>query len=1074
MYKIGLDIGTTSVGWCVLNTDVNCEANRIIDMGVRIFDAAEHPKDGSSLAAPRRDARGARRRNRRHRHRMDRIKNLLQRENIISKNELTKLYNSNCLTDVYQIRYEALQRLLTKEEMARVLIHIAQRRGFKSNRKNEDKKSDAGKLLTATNENVQYMQEKGYLTVGELLYKDEKYSSVKRNKGGDYSNTFLRQQIIDEINIIFQKQKSFGNTYITDTFINKYLEIVQSQRDFDEGPGKESPYSGNQIEKMIGNCTFEKNEKRGAKACYTFEYFNLLQKVNNIRIVSNNDKRFLNDNERKIVISLCHKSENIDYKKIRKELSLSDEEYFANLSYGNQEIEKVEKTKFQYLPAYHEMRKAFDKLNKGYISNISNEKRDIIGTVLTLYKTDEKLSLALKDKDFTDEEKEIIIGMKNFSKVGNLSLKAMKKIIPYLEIGMTYDKACVEAGYDFKAHQKENTKKYLPKLSDDVYEITSPVVKRSINQTIRVVNEIIKKYGSPAMVNIELAREMSKSFADRKAIEKQQKENSENNQKIYDEIKNTFGIAIPSGQDIIKYRLWKEQQGICLYTNSPIKLELLFSSGYCEIDHIIPYSISFDDSYTNKVLVLTEANREKGNNIPMDYVKSKEDFIGIVNTVIKNRTKRQKLLKTHLTAEEQSEMKQRSLQDTQFITKFMANYIRDNLAFDETYTGKQKVISVNGAVTSYMRKRWGIPKIREDGDLHHSVDAVVVACISQGIIQKVTYYSKYRENYYKDRNIDFKNEKFPLPWPEFKTELEIRTSKNPQQLLNDILLPNYQDVDLSKINPIFVSRRERKKTTGQAHKETIKAEREVMTDKGLQKKNITKVSIQNLKLDKNGEIENYYNPTSDRILYELLQRKLKETNGDGKKAFPEGYIYKPTPKGGIAPKVSKVKVYETSNLKVNLKKCKGVADNGDMARIDLYKVENEGYYFVPVYVSDLVKNKLPNKACVQGKPYSEWKEMNDKDFLYSIYPNDLLLIKSKKEMKFSKVFKEAKIANEYFISEEFVYYTNADIANSTIKVITNDNSYFLRGLGIKTLKSIEKYNVDILGNKYKADIEIRK
>ncbi len=1071
MYRIGLDIGTTSVGWSVLNTDLNGEPNRIIDMGVRIFDAAEHPKDGSSLAAPRREARGARRRNRRHRHRMDRIKNLLQRENIISKDELINLYNSNGLTDVYKIRYEAIERLLTKEELARVLIHIAQRRGFKSNRKNEDKKSDAGKLLTATNENVQYMEEKGYLTVGEMLYKDEKYSNIKRNKGGDYSNTFLRQQIIDEINIIFEKQKSFGNKYITDDFIEKYLDIVQSQRDFDEGPGEQSPYSGNQIEKMVGNCTFEKNEKRGAKACYTFEYFNLLQKVNNIRIISDNNKRFLSDEERKTIIELCHKTEKVDYNKIRKELGLSDKEYFSSLSYGNQDIDKVEKTKFQYLAAYHEMRRAFDKLYKGYIEKISIEKRDVIGTVLTYYKTDEKIISSIENYDFSDDEKQVIINMKNFSKVGNLSLKAMRKITPYLEIGMTYDKACIEAGYDFKAHKNENTRKYLPKLPDDIYEITSPVVKRSINQTIRLVNALIRKYGSPAMINIELARDMSKSFAERKVIEKQQKENADNNQKVYNEIKNTFGIVKPSGQDIIKYRLWQEQQGICLYTNTPIKAELLFTPGYCEIDHIIPYSISFDDRYTNKALVIAQANREKGNRIPMDYVKSKDDFIGIVNAVIKNRAKRQKLLKVHLTDEEQSEMKQRSLQDTQFITRFMANYIRDNLAFDETYTGKQKVISVNGAVTSYMRKRWGITKIREDGDLHHSVDAVVVACVSQGTIQKVTKYSRYRENYYKDRDADFKDEKFPLPWPEFKTELEIRTSKKPQELLNDILLPNYQDMDLSKIKPIFVSRRERKKKAGQAHKETIRSKKDITLNNVTEEKVVTKTLIQDLKI-KDGEIENYYNPSSDKLLYNLLKEKLIKADGDGKKAFPEGYVYKPTPKGGISPKVNKVKTYETSSLNVSVNN--GVAGNGDMVRIDLYKVENEGYYFVPIYVSDLVKDKLPNKACVAHKNYEQWKIMDDKDFLYSVYPNDLLLIKSKKEMKFSKTFKDAKIQNEYLSSEEFVYYSNADIASAAIKVIINDNSYFLRGLGIKTLKSIEKYNVDILGNKYKADIEIRK
>lgn len=1076
MYRIGLDIGTTSVGWAVLNTNAEGEPNRIVDMGVRIFDAAENPKDGSPLAKPRREARGARRRNRRHKHRMDRIKSLLQNAGVITKQELAQLYDrkgqSSGLTDIYEIRYNALESRLSSEEFARLLVHLAQRRGFKSNRKNEDKKSDNGKLLTATNENVLYMQEKGYRTVGEMLYKDEKYKDVKRNKGGDYSNTFLRKQIEEEVNLIFEKQKDYGSSFITEDFCNKYREILFSQRDFESGPGEGSPYGGDQIEKMVGRCAFENDEKRAPKASYTFEYFNLLQKINAIRITDGKTRRELTADEKNRINVLCHKSKDINFTKIRKELGLRENEIFATLSYGSKDIADVEKTKFQYLPAYHEMRTAFDKLNKGHILNISNEQRDIVALALTYYKTDEKILAEISKGDFTKEETDIILQIKNFSKFGNLSVKAMKKIIPYLEKGLTYDKACTEAGYEFKGHTDGRKTKYLPKLPDDCYDITSPVVKRAVNQTINVVNGIVKKYGAPAIVNIELAREMSRNFADRKEIEKHQKENADNNQKVYEEIKTTFGIIKPSGQDIIKYRLWQEQQGICLYTNEPIKAELLFSPGYCEIDHIIPYSISFDDSYSNKALVMAYANREKGNRVPMQYVKSKDDFTGIVNTLIKNRTKRQKLLKPFISSEDEGEIKQRSLQDTQFITKFMANYIRDNLIFDDSYSGKQKVISVNGQVTSYMRKRWGISKYRDEGDKHHAIDAVVVACISQGTVKKVTDYSKRRENYFNEKDAGFNDKHFPLPWAEFRTELDIRTCKNPQALLVEVTLPNYQYVDISRIKPIFVSRMVRRKNTGQAHKETIRAYRDVTINGVTEKKTVTKTDLQNLKLDKNGEIANYYNPSSDRLLYELLRDKLVQADGDGKKAFPEGYVYKPAPKGGTPSKVKKVKLYDTSSLNVTVNN--GVAANGDMMRIDIYKVDGDGYYFVPVYVSDLIKDDLPNKASVAAKPYKEWKEMSDSDFLFSVYPNDLLLVEHKKDMKFSKVFKDSRLPAEYQTNKEFVYYNSADISTGAIKVITHDNSYFIRGLGIKTVKSIEKYHVDVLGNKYKAPKETRR
>ena len=663
MYRLGLDIGTTSVGAAILNIDHYGEPNRVIDMHVRTFEAAENPNDGSSLAAPRREARGARRRNRRHKHRLDRIKALIQSEGIYTKEKLDSLYHAkgNILMDIYQIRYESLERKLNNEELTRLLIHFAQRRGFKSNRKNEKKGSDEGKLLAATADNEKYLKEKGYRTVGEMLWKDERFAENKRNKGGDYSNTFLRSQLKEEIGIIFEKQKAFGSLYVTDAFSEKYLEILFSQRAFEEGPGEESPYAGNQIEKMVGKCTFEKEEKRASKATYTFELFNLWQKINSIGILQDGVKRRLTDDERNKLFALCHKTEKIDYKRIRKELEMGQDALFSNLTYGRKEVEEVEAAKFQHLPVYHEMRKAFDKISKNHVLQISNTQRDLIGTAITYYKTDDKIQQALLEGNFSKEEINAILGMKNFSKFGSLSIKAMQKVIPYLEKGLTYDKACEQAGYDFRAHSVAEKKKYLPKLPGDTYDITSPVVKRAINQTIKVVNEIIKRHGSPAAVNIELAREMSKSFKDRKRIEKEQNDNAAQNQRIYDEIKDTFHVAQPSGQDIVKYKLWQEQDCKCVYTGQPIKAENLFVPGYYEVDHIIPYSISFDDSYTNKVLVLTKANRDKGNRIPMQYVADKEEYEIRVNTLIKNRAKREKLLKPILTEEDMGEMKQRSL-----------------------------------------------------------------------------------------------------------------------------------------------------------------------------------------------------------------------------------------------------------------------------------------------------------------------------------------------------------------------------------------------------------------------------
>ena len=163
-YGIGLDCGISSVGYSVMELNSNDEPVRIVKLGSRIFDKAEHPKDGSSLALPRREARGARRRIRRHQHRIERIRYMIVSNGLLSQNELDNLFVGK-LSDVYELRTKALDEIVTNQEFARILINLAQRRGFKSNRKTDAKDKEAGKLLTAVSNNTQLMQDKGYRSI---------------------------------------------------------------------------------------------------------------------------------------------------------------------------------------------------------------------------------------------------------------------------------------------------------------------------------------------------------------------------------------------------------------------------------------------------------------------------------------------------------------------------------------------------------------------------------------------------------------------------------------------------------------------------------------------------------------------------------------------------------------------------------------------------------------------------------------------------------------------------------------------------------------------------------------------
>lgn len=979
-YTLGLDIGIASVGWAVLENNIDGEPIKIERLGVRIFDKAGQPKTGASLAEPRREARGQRRTIRRKRHRKDRIKQLIQQNDIMTRVEMAEMFEHlQFETSVYELRVQALERALTKQEFVRVLIHLAQRRGYKSNSKSEEAKDkENGKVKSAISENKKCMEENGYRTIGEMLLNDDRFWEcnpdgtkifVPHNHPDDYRTTVERSMVEDEIRLIFSRQHALGVPYATSEFEEAYLEIWGSQRNFDEGPGGKSPYGGNMIEKMLGHCTFEKDEPRAAKGSYSAEYFRLLQDVNHLRLVKNNGESCaLTAEQKQIYIDLVMKSAAASYAQLRKKLELSNDISFNMLRYGSDEIGKVERKKLGHMKFYHEMRKVLNTVQKDAISTVSWEQRDEIARILLCYKSDDKRKAQLEKLDIPREFIPALLALST-SKTAHLSVKALRKLIPHLEKGMTYAEACKEVYGEQKSSVTKKNKLSL----FDIEPINNPVVRRAVSQTIRVINAVVREYGAPEVVRVELAREMGKPYDVRTQMTKKQEANAKRNEELRKQIKKIKG-AEPTGQDIVKFKLFQDQNGVCLYSGQNLDITRLFEAGYVDVDHIIPYSISFDDSYTNKVLVRSPENRQKGNRIPADYFKSDparwQRFETLVNTQVHNWKKKRNLLTQALSEEQKNGFKQRNLVDTQYIARVMYNLINDHLQFAETgkYDKKRRTQAVNGAITAHVRKRLGIQKIREDGDLHHAVDAAVVACVSPGMIQKVTQYAKHREC--------------------------IRKTKE-----------GYLDTE-----------------TG-----------ELMTREA---------------------------PESDRLLYEALKKRLEEFDGNAKEAFAEPF-YKPKCDGTHGPLVKKVKIYEKKTITVPVGG--GNADNGSMIRVDVFYMEDDGYYYVPIYTADVVKGKLPNKAVVQGKTFEDWKEMDDKDFLFSMYPNELLYIEHRKGIKL-KTKKGSSRQEEIVRKTGLYYFKGLNIATNALSIITHDNGYEQPSLGGKTLFCLKKYTVDALGN----------
>lgn len=1094
-YGVGLDIGIASVGWAVVALDGADEPCGIVDLGSRIFEAAEVPKDGSSLAAPRRMKRGAGRRNRRHKHRIERIKYLIVQQGLLSQKQLEALYTPRQLEDVYALRARGLDMPLRPDEFARVLIHLAQRRGFKSNRKADASDQENGKLLQAVEENRVRMQEGGWRSVGEMFARDPFYGAHKRNKEGVYLSTVQRSMVEAEARLLFERQRAFGQTFADEKLEKEYIDILLSQRSFDEGPGGGSPYGGNQIEKMRGKCLFT-GEPRVPKAAWSFEKFRFWQTVNNLRVYTLSSSRNLTADEKQLIFEEASKRSALKYQQVRKLLHLGDDERFSGLNYDAkkkrgkksasgadtdalQEDAKAEDKVLIQFKAYYALRKALDAVEENRIEQLDENTLDGIAEALTCYKQEETTNGELEKLGLSQAEIDALSAVTAFSGFGHLSASACRRLLPHLQQGMSYDLACAAAGFDFQGHLKDRDF-VLHGNAEELQDITNPVVRRAVAQTIKVLNGIIRQMEhSPVFVKVELAREMAKNHDERQELIKSMEQNAARNEQAVKRLKEEFHLMQPTGLDIMKFKLYEEQQGRCAYTLESFQLSRLFEKGYAEVDHIIPYSISFDDSYSNKVLVTAKANRDKGNRLPLEYLtgEARERFMVYTQSAPYRGNKKRHLLKQSITQEDERRFKERNLQDTKYMSRFLYNFINDHLQFEDFATQRRKhVTAVSGGITSHLRKRWGLSKFREDGDGHHAQDAVVIACATDGMIHSISKFYSHQEGEYEQDAVGtfsvhtLTGEQFPSPWPGFRHDVQLRMQAlQPAERLADLrrrgLLPSYDDLPRQVIDsarPLFVSRMPKRSARGAAHMDTVK---------GLAKDGsgllVRRVPLQSLQL-KDGEIKDYYRPDDDPALYEVLKQRLIQADGDAKKAF-EAPVYKP---GSAAP-VRRVKLCEKSSLYVPVHGGKGAAGNGSMVRLDVYYVEGDGYYGVPVYIADTVKDALPNRACVAHKTYDEWKVMDDSHFQFSLYPNDLMCIEDKAAIQLALTNKDSELPKERnALKGELLYYKGFDISSGKILGCSHDNAYMF-GKGLKRLAKVEKHQVDVLGNVSKVNRERR-
>lgn len=1094
MYRLGLDVGIKSVGWCVMECDESGEPRRIIALNSRIFEAPEVTnKEQETLAHERRMARSKRRLNRRRAFRLERLRDFFATKGIelfdSDENGILVLRDELKNLDVLKLRVEGLSRALTSEEFCFVLYTIAKHRGFRSNKKLGATKDEDGKLKKAISDNVAKMNELKCETVGEYLHNEFALKGLPiHNKSGKYNLCFSRDLLEKEIRILFERQRSFGSEFANIEVEIEYLSIFNAQRNFDEGPGKGSSYKGTH---EVRKCEFYENEDVSAKGTYTNEWATVYQKVNGLSIILDGDRRRLTAEERNIVIGLAHKKAEVKYKDVRKALKLEDGCRFNTLNYrvkkSDDDVLKCENAKFISTCG-----------SKGVITVLPDDLKgdieliDEIAEICTKYSSQELIENAIETSPVIsgrlDADTIAKLSELDMTKYGHLSLRALRELLPYLKEGLVYSDAVEKIG--FSHTQKEYEKqKYLGKneiIREKVNGIMSPTVRRAISQTIKVIDAVVREYGSPYAVNIELARDMSRSKDEREKMDREMRFRAQENKKIAQSLED-LGVRA-TATNILKRKLYDEQDCKCAYSHKTLDANRLFEDGYCEIDHIIPYSRSFDDSFNNKVLVLKEENQNKKQNTPYEYFmrvgRNFDEFIDYCKVIYekKNAKKLELLLKKKINEEE---WKSRALNDTRYASRFLANIIDDFLMFDERTKKQKRVQTVKGAITAYLRRYWGIQKIREDGDKHHAVDAAVIACVTKGIEQKIEKYNQAKESacikngeyvleggeivteeYYDKNN----NLVLPFPYKSYRAELAARILDDEDEMKGALTALGFSPEEVKCAMPFTVSRMTTRKGDGKLHKDEVYSAKYIENgDPKLHNGDsiiVKRTPLCDLKLNEDGEIVRYFNPDGDTALYNAIKQRLVEHGGDGKKAFTEDKpLYKPC-KNGTGNVVRTVKTFESYNGSgMRLPQKNGVVKNDNMIRVDVYSKGGK-YYGVPIYVADLYKGVLPTQIATAHKPQNEWKTVDETyTFEMSLHKNDLLRIENDKPIEMTK-----KQSNEHSSRPDKISFTNAlvyfNIFNrSTCRIeFEGASGCYKGGMGLQNIKRITKCEIDVLGN----------
>lgn len=772
-WRLGIDLGTNSLGFAVLRLDKDYEPDALLDWGTRIFSDGREPKTGVSLAVARRMARGMRRNRDRRNARVRAFADCLKRFGL-------PLDTSIC---PYEARHLAVTQEVSPKILIRALFHMSQHRGFKSNRKIDSQEKEMSELKKSMSHLRNYLSERK-IFLGQFLYERHKKGASTRFREGAFGVSIDYR---DEIHIVYPDRAMYFDEF-------KAIVLRQGTNIFTEDQWNELEhllfFQRPLKPQQVGLCEFE-DEKRASKSLPIAHKIRILQEVNNLRYHNAGKACCLKDEHRlKLIAALEIKNQT--FKQIKKMLGFSDEVFF-NLEESRDKLEGNETSV--------KMAKVFKEYGIDWHVFSLSMQNSIVQNILDCDDSDDALKALQEQNDvhdwgFSKDALDRLMDISFPSAFARLSVMAMEKIIPKLEEGKLFWEAATEiyGGHTHLRSQTGEVLESLPYYGEVLPKSTSPIRKTllankdeekygrignptvhvALNQLRQVVNALIEKYGNPYQIHIELARELKLSKKEKERMHKENNELKKANDRRKEELA-TCNISDPSREDLIKMRLWEElaphgdgMGRMDIYTGKIIPLADCMSENV-EIEHILPFARTYDNTMANKTITFRWVNKEKGNRTPAEYALIKEAEIHEQMMERASRLKKSKRwrfekdamdiyeratfgqlqkseLHEHFEKGDQTAFLARQLKDTQYMSVIASRYLIPIVG------APQRVIPVKGSMTALLRAKWKLNFAKQKNTeeersdhRHHAVDALIIALTSKSFIKRIAEYTQEKQ-----------------------------------------------------------------------------------------------------------------------------------------------------------------------------------------------------------------------------------------------------------------------------------------------------------------------------------------